>query len=62
MYASFLRISEALQLDIFHQPLRSRFFDGLKITLGFYMRPAQFRAGLKKGNSFIIKGQLEEKE
>ena len=27
MYASFLGISEALQLDIFHQPLRSWFFD-----------------------------------
>jgi hypothetical protein len=29
MYASFLGISEALHLDIFHQPLRSRFFDCL---------------------------------
>jgi hypothetical protein len=29
LYASFLGISEALQLDIFHQPLRSRFFDSL---------------------------------
>jgi hypothetical protein len=29
MYASFLGISEALQLDIFHQPLRSLFFDSL---------------------------------
>jgi len=29
MYASFLGISEALHLDIFHQPLRSRFFDSL---------------------------------
>ena len=29
MYASFLGISEALQLDIFHQPLRRRFFDSL---------------------------------
>ena len=28
-YASFLGISEALQMDIFHQPLRSRFFDNL---------------------------------
>ncbi|KPK27808.1 MAG: hypothetical protein AMK69_09845 [Nitrospira bacterium SG8_3] len=27
MYASLLGISEALQLDIFHQPLRRRFFD-----------------------------------
>jgi hypothetical protein len=25
LYASFLGISEALQLDIFHQPLRGRF-------------------------------------
>jgi hypothetical protein len=29
VYASFLGISEALHLDIFHQPLRSRFFDSL---------------------------------
>ena len=29
MYASFLGISEALHLDIFHQPLRSRFFESL---------------------------------
>ena len=29
MYASFLGTSEALQLDIFHQPLRSWFFDSL---------------------------------
>ena len=30
IYASFLGISEALHLDIFHQPLRSRFFDNLQ--------------------------------
>jgi PAS domain S-box-containing protein len=29
MYASFLGISEALHMDIFHQPLRTRFFDSL---------------------------------
>jgi hypothetical protein len=29
LYASFLGISEALHMDIFHQPLRSRFFDSL---------------------------------
>ncbi len=29
MYTSFLGISEALHLDIFHQPLTSRFFDSL---------------------------------
>jgi hypothetical protein len=29
MYASFLGISEALHLDIFHQPLAKRFFDSL---------------------------------
>jgi hypothetical protein len=29
MYASFLGISEALHLDIFHHPLRNRFFDSL---------------------------------
>ena len=27
MYASFLGISEALHMDIFHQPLKSWFFD-----------------------------------
>ena len=29
MYASFLGMSEALHMDIFRQPLRSRFFDRL---------------------------------
>jgi len=29
-YASFLRISEALHLGVFHQPLTSWFFDNLK--------------------------------
>jgi hypothetical protein len=29
MYASLLGISEALHLDIFHQPLRKRFFESL---------------------------------
>jgi hypothetical protein len=33
MYASFLEISEALHLDIFHQPLRGRFFDNLNSWL-----------------------------
>ena len=33
MYASFLGISEALHLDIFHQPLRSQFFDILLSVL-----------------------------
>ncbi len=32
-YASFLGISEALHMDIFHQPLRRRFFDSLNIRL-----------------------------
>ncbi len=31
MYASFLGISEALHMDIFHQPLRIRFFDSLNV-------------------------------
>jgi hypothetical protein len=35
MYASFLGISEALHLDIFHQPLRSRFFDSLSANRKF---------------------------
>jgi hypothetical protein len=29
LYASFLGISEALHMDIFHQPLSTRFFDSL---------------------------------
>jgi hypothetical protein len=33
MYASFLGISEALHLDIFHQHHRSRFFDSLLAIL-----------------------------
>ena len=32
-YASFLGISEALHLDIFHQPLRNRFLDSLNGSL-----------------------------
>jgi predicted nucleic acid-binding protein len=31
MYASFLGISKALHLDVFHQPLRSRVFESLAI-------------------------------
>jgi hypothetical protein len=38
MYASFLGISEALHMDIFHQPLRDRFFDSLNISLNTLMR------------------------
>jgi hypothetical protein len=34
MYASFLGISEALHMDIFHQPLRNRFFGSLNALLG----------------------------
>jgi hypothetical protein len=33
MYASFLGISEALHMDIFHQPLKRRFFDSLVIGI-----------------------------
>ena len=33
MYASFLGISEALHMDIFHQPLGSRFFESLNSTI-----------------------------
>jgi hypothetical protein len=36
LYASFLGTSEALQLDIFHQPLRGRFFDSL-FRLRYYL-------------------------
>jgi hypothetical protein len=31
-YASFLGISEALHLEVFHQPLKNRFFDSLDAT------------------------------
>ena len=34
LYASFLAISEALHMSIFHQPLRSRVFDRLSNLLG----------------------------
>jgi hypothetical protein len=33
LYASFLGISEALHMDIFHQPHKSRLFDALKVFL-----------------------------
>jgi hypothetical protein len=33
LYASFLGISEALHMDIFHQPPRSQFFDSLTVNL-----------------------------
>jgi tetratricopeptide (TPR) repeat protein len=32
IYASFLLISEALHMDIFHQPLRNRFFNSLNVA------------------------------
>ena len=35
MYASFLGMSEALHMDIFHQPLRSRVFDSFYEILRF---------------------------
>jgi hypothetical protein len=46
MYASFLGISEALHMDIFHQPLRSRFFDSLLITLPSFPRKRESRKRL----------------
>jgi hypothetical protein len=33
MYASFLGISEALHMDIFHQPPRNWFFDSLIVMI-----------------------------
>jgi len=36
MYASFLGISEALQLDIFHQPLRCWFLDSFDVNRRLY--------------------------
>jgi hypothetical protein len=41
MYASFLGISEALHLGIFHQPLRSQFFDSLISIPHFLSLPCQ---------------------
>jgi hypothetical protein len=41
MYASFLGISEALHVDIFHQPLKNLFFDSLVYRVG------QIRSNLK---------------
>jgi len=35
MYASFLGISEALHLAIFHQPLRNWFFDSLNAVIPY---------------------------
>jgi hypothetical protein len=32
LYASFLGISEALPLDIFHQPMKSGFFESLYVN------------------------------
>ena len=34
VYASFLGISEALHMDIFHQPQKSRFFETLNASVG----------------------------
>jgi hypothetical protein len=39
MYASFLGISEALHMAIFHQPLRSKFFDSLYIIIQLITPP-----------------------
>jgi hypothetical protein len=50
MYASFLGISEALHMDIFQQPLGSRFFDSLIITWFYFA--AQF------GNIHLNLGNL----
>ena len=60
MYASFLGISEALHMDIFHQPLRNRFFDSLNVDPQTFAdilfgRPTspvqeQWRAGLAEQN------------
>ncbi len=43
MYASFLGISEALHLDIFHQPLRSLFLDSFDRIVGFPVSLTQSR-------------------
>jgi nickel transport protein len=50
MYASFLGISEALHLDIFHQPHKSRFFDSLVISSQrFWIRNRATKAIFPKG-------------
>ena len=56
MYASFLENSEALHLDIFHQPQRNRFFDSFAISssaCGFLVE----RTRRVKGRRFICLGR-----
>jgi hypothetical protein len=50
MYASFLGISEALHMDIFHQPLRSRFFDSL---LGSLNSPCD-KGGVRRDFQIVL--------
>jgi PAS domain S-box-containing protein len=56
-YASFLGISEALHMDIFHQPLRSRFFNSLIYRLRKSQIPGLYAFG---GFVMIDKPTYEE--
>jgi hypothetical protein len=49
MYASFLGISEALHLDIFHQPRRGRFFDSIVYKIRGILANMEQKAKERKG-------------
>ena len=65
MYASFLGISEALHLAIFHQPLRCRFFDSLisiceSDPLPLVEDPALGRVGMDTNKIEVFKERDED--
>ncbi len=49
MYSSFLGISEALHMDIFHQPQRNRFFDSFAENR--HLRSVQKVRGMRQKTS-----------
>jgi hypothetical protein len=59
MYASLLGISEALHMDIFHQPLRNTFFDSLVILRGLNYNEVLI---LITGHESVIKAQRRSKK
>jgi len=59
MYASFLGISKALHLDIFHQPLRSRFFDSLQIKVAYHLLVGIMNLGLRGAIPVVIEDRLK---
>jgi len=58
MYASLLGISEALHLDIFHQPLRNRFFGSL-LGGSKLPRPAQKEFARLFQKAEMLQGEKE---